>query len=77
MAGGDEQPIETPDDPVIEEAREFWRRVGPYLPLRRRTHPRAERTQRTVWVIAAREEEASLHAIEQEWQRREFIRRYG
>ena len=78
MAGGDEQPIETLTTPVIEEAREFWRRVAdhtyPYDPapvLAQNAHSELS------GVIAARDEEASLHAIEQEWQRREFIRRYG
>ena len=78
MAGGDGQPIETLTTPVIEEAREFWRRVAdhtyPYDPA----HCLAQNAHSELsGVIAARDEEASLHAIEQEWQRREFIRRYG
>lgn len=78
MAGGDEQPIETLTTPVIEEAREFWRRVAdhtyPYDPA----HCLAQNAHSELsGVIAEREEEGSLHAIEQEWQRREVIRRYG
>ena len=80
MAGleSEMQPIETLLTPVIEEAREFWRRVAdhtyPYDPA----HALAQNAHSELsGVIAARDEEASLHAIEQEWQRREVIRRYG
>lgn len=78
MAGGDEQPIETLTTPVIEEAREFWRRVAdhtyPYDPA----HVLAQNAHSELsGVIAARDEESTLNVIYEEQQRREFIRRYG
>ena len=78
MDGGDEQPIETLTTPVIEEAREFWRRVADHTYPYDDAHTLAQNAHSALsWVVEQREEEGSLHAIEQEWQRREVIRRYG
>ena len=80
MAGleSEMQPIEALMTPVIEEAREFWRRVADHTYPYDAAHCLAQNAHSELsGVIAKREEEASLYAIEQEWQRREFIRRYG
>ena len=78
MAGGDEQPIETLPTPAIEEAREFWRRVADHTYPYDDVHCLGQNAHSELsGVIAAREEDAIEHAIAQEWQRREAIRRYG
>ena len=80
MAGleSEMQPIETLLTPVIEEAREFWRRVEDHTYPDDDAHTLAQNAHSALsWVVEQREEEGALHAIEQEWQRREFIRRYG
>lgn len=80
MAGleSEMQPIETLLTPVIEEAREFWRRVADHTYPYDDAHTIAQNAHSALsWVVEQREEEGALHAIEQEWQRREVIRRYG
>ena len=80
MAGleSEMQPIETLLTPVIEEAREFWRRVADHTYPYDDAHTLAQNAHSALsWVVEQREEEGSLYAIEQEWQRREVIRRYG